>query len=137
MFSQPLQELYDNSFVIIVSILVPMAIDYAKHLNTTYAQFSVYTPYPGTPVFEEFSDKLDVKKYEDFDQYQLVYKHNKLSKKDVRVYLDRAYSSYYTRFFWLTKYLFSFIGTLYSSKIKNDVAKEIERIFKRDIFSFL
>ena len=31
MFSQPLQELYDNSFVIIVSILVPMVIDSAKH----------------------------------------------------------------------------------------------------------
>ena len=30
MFSQPLQELYDNSFVIIVSILVPMVIDSAK-----------------------------------------------------------------------------------------------------------
>ena len=31
MFSQPLQELYDNSFVIIVSILVPMVIDSVKH----------------------------------------------------------------------------------------------------------
>ena len=30
MFSQPLQELYDNSFVIIVSILVPMVIDSTK-----------------------------------------------------------------------------------------------------------
>ena len=30
MFSQPLQELYGNSFVIIVSILVPMVIDSAK-----------------------------------------------------------------------------------------------------------
>ena len=30
MFTQPLQELYDNSFVIIVSILVPMIIDSAK-----------------------------------------------------------------------------------------------------------
>ena len=31
MFTQPLQELYDNSFVIIVSILVPMVLDSAKH----------------------------------------------------------------------------------------------------------
>ena len=28
-----------------------------KKLNTTYAQFSVWTPYPGTPVFEEYKEK--------------------------------------------------------------------------------
>ena len=33
-------------------------IQYAKKLNTTYAQFSVWTPYPGTPIFEKFKDKL-------------------------------------------------------------------------------
>ena len=31
MFSQPLQELYGDSFVIIASTLLPIAIDSAKH----------------------------------------------------------------------------------------------------------
>ena len=36
-------------------------INYAKKLNTTYAQFSVWTPYPGTPVFNEYKDKITAK----------------------------------------------------------------------------
>ena len=29
-------------------------------MNTTYAQFSVWTPYPGTPVYMEYKDKINV-----------------------------------------------------------------------------
>ena len=29
-------------------------IDYAKYLNTSYAQFSVWTPYPGTPIYKKY-----------------------------------------------------------------------------------
>ena len=32
-------------------------IEYAKKLNTTFSQFSVWTPYPGTPVYKEFEKK--------------------------------------------------------------------------------
>ena len=35
-------------------------INYSKKLNTTYAQFSVWTPYPGTPIFNEYKDKITV-----------------------------------------------------------------------------
>ena len=55
-------------------------INYSKKLNTTYAQFSVWTPYPGTPVFSEYKDKINVEKYENFDQYQLVYNQSYLTK---------------------------------------------------------
>ena len=33
-------------------------IEYAKSLNTSFAQFSVWTPYPGTPIFKKFEDKI-------------------------------------------------------------------------------
>ena len=33
-------------------------INYAKKLNTTYSLFNVWTPYPGTPVFNEYKEKL-------------------------------------------------------------------------------
>ena len=35
-----------------------MNTNYAKKLNTTYAQFSVWTPYPGTPIYNEYKDKV-------------------------------------------------------------------------------
>ena len=38
-------------------------INYSKKLNTTYAQFSVWTPYPGTPIFNEYKDKLFYNSY--------------------------------------------------------------------------
>ena len=36
-------------------------INYAKKLNTTFAQFSVWTPYPGTPVFKEYENRIIAK----------------------------------------------------------------------------
>ena len=83
-------------------------INYAKKLNTTYAQFSVWTPYPGTPVFKEYNNKITEEKYENFDQYRLVYKHNIFDKKKIRFFLNKAYSKYYSRLNWFFKYLFFF-----------------------------
>ena len=84
-------------------------INYAKKLNTTYAQFSVWTPYPGTPVFEEFKDKIVADQYQQFDQYNLIYKHKILSKKNIRDLLSKSYSKYYFRINWLLKFLKSII----------------------------
>ena len=84
-------------------------INYSKKLNTTYAQFSVWTPYPGTPVYNEYKDKITAKNYDEFDQYHLVYDHNLFNKKNIRKYLSKAYSSYYLRINWLLKYFRSFI----------------------------
>ena len=84
-------------------------IAYAKKLNTTYAQFSVWTPYPGTPVFKEFENKIIVKEFESYDQYNLIYKHNTLTPKTVRKYLDKAYKKYYSRPNWGFKFIKSFL----------------------------
>ena len=84
-------------------------INYSKKLNTTYAQFSVWTPYPGTPVYMEYKDKINVDKYENFDQYQLVYNHDLFNKSEIRNYLSKAYTAYYLRISWFMKYIKSFI----------------------------
>ncbi len=84
-------------------------ITYAINLNTTYAQFSIWTPYPGTPVYTEYEEKIIKKNYESFDQYSLVYKHNKFDSKQVRKFLDGAYTKYYSRVGWLIKYFKSFL----------------------------
>tara|TARA_B100000965_G_scaffold228829_1_gene191583 strand:- start:2348 stop:3661 length:1314 start_codon:yes stop_codon:yes gene_type:complete len=80
-------------------------IEYAKKLNTAYAQFSVWTPYPGTPIFEKFKDKLITNNFQNFDQYTLVYKHNLFSKNEIKKFLEKCYTSYYFRIKWLFKYL--------------------------------
>lgn len=81
---------------------------YSKKIPSTYAQFSVFTPYPGTPVFEEFKNKIFAKEFESFDQWQLVFQHNILSKEKVRSLLNFAYLSYYLRPTWILRFLRGF-----------------------------
>ena len=89
---------------------IKKTIEYAKHLNTSYAQFSIWTPYPGTPVFLDYKDKIIEKRYEKFTQYELVYKHLLFNKKEIRKYLNDAYSNYYSRFSWLFKFTKGYVG---------------------------
>ncbi len=85
-------------------------INYAKKINSTYSQFSVWTPYPGTPIYEKFRDKIIANKFEDFDQYQLVYKHELFDKLQIRKLLKKSYNSYYLRLNWIYKYIKSFLN---------------------------
>ena len=84
---------------------INQTLNYAIDLNTAYAQFSIWTPYPGTPIFESYKHKIDEKKFESFNQYNLVFKHKKLSKEKMRYLLGKAYSTYYLRPSWLFNYL--------------------------------
>jgi anaerobic magnesium-protoporphyrin IX monomethyl ester cyclase len=83
-------------------------INYALNLNSDYGQFSVFTPYPGTPVFEEYKDKIIAKKYENFTQWRLVFSHDYLTAQDVRDHLSRAYTKYYTHPRWILNKILSF-----------------------------
>ena len=80
-------------------------INYSKKILSTYAQFSVFTPYPGTPVFEEYKDKILTDKYEDFNQWKLIFNHKNLSSREVRSLLNKAYLSYYLNPKWIFYYL--------------------------------
>ena len=80
-------------------------IRYAQKLNTTFSQFSVWTPYPGTPVFKEHENEIIAKKFEEFTQYNLVFKHKVLSAERIRILLGRTYTMYYGRLNWFFKFL--------------------------------
>ena len=80
-------------------------IRYAQRLNTTFSQFSVWTPYPGTPVFKEYENEIVARKFEEFDQYNLVYKHKILSPKRIRILLGKTYTMYYARINWALKFI--------------------------------
>ncbi len=80
-------------------------IHYAQKLNTTFSQFSVWTPYPGTPVFKEYEKEILANKFEEFDQYNLVYKHKILSPERIRILLGKTYTMYYGRISWALKFI--------------------------------
>ena len=80
-------------------------IRYAQKLNTTFSQFSVWTPYPGTPVFKDYENEIVASSFEEFDQYNLVYKHKILSPERIRILLGKTYTMYYARINWALKFI--------------------------------
>jgi anaerobic magnesium-protoporphyrin IX monomethyl ester cyclase len=74
---------------------VNATIDYAIELGTSYAQFSIFTPYPGTPYYDKNKNNLTESRFEMFNQYNLVYKHSNFTKISAKKYLGRAYTKYY------------------------------------------
>ena len=78
-------------------------IKYAKELNTYIAVFSVFTPYPGTPIYLKFKEKITTNKYEDFNQWRLVFEHANITPKEIRELLDHAFTSYYLSIRWFKK----------------------------------
>jgi anaerobic magnesium-protoporphyrin IX monomethyl ester cyclase len=89
-------------------------IDYSVELKNTLAQFSVFTPYPGTPVFKSFEDIVTAQKFEDYNQYNLVFKHKYLDTQKVSKLKSLAYSRFYLRIN-STKFLFLFIKNFFSN----------------------
>ena len=79
-------------------------IDYAKKINSIVTQFTVFTPYPGTPAFKDYEKKIITKKYEDFTMYDLVFKHDNLSKDDIEKLKNEAYQKCYLNPNWIKKY---------------------------------
>jgi len=78
-------------------------LNFSKKISSTYAQFSVFTPYPGTPAFQNYKDKITTSKYEDFNQWKLVFKHDHFNQDKIRELLDFSYRDYYLRFNWIFK----------------------------------
>lgn len=92
-------------------------VKFSKKIKSTYAQFSVFTPYPGTPVFEDYKHKILSKKYEDFTQWELVFEHQNLTKKDIIDLLNYAHKEYYTNPSWAIHYLSNKIKGLYENML--------------------
>ena len=76
---------------------IKQTINYSKKLPNQLVQFSVFTPYPGTPIFKNFKNILIENKYEKFNQYNLIFKHKNFSKEDITRLKNLAYKSYYFR----------------------------------------
>ena len=72
-------------------------IRFARSLDTSVAQFSILTPYPGTVLFEKLKDRLRHRKWRLYDGTHLVFKHERVSYVSMHLLLLWAYVSYYAR----------------------------------------
>lgn len=72
-------------------------IDYALELGSTTAQFNIFTPYPGTPVYREFAGKIIAKEMQEFTQNRLVFRHEQMSGEQIDDFVARANRKFYLR----------------------------------------
>jgi anaerobic magnesium-protoporphyrin IX monomethyl ester cyclase len=78
---------------------IKKTIRFAKELSPRYAQFTLLTPYPGTPLYDE-AQSLGLIAERDWSKYTIVdpvVKHPQISAKNLKRYVDRAYLSFYLR----------------------------------------
>ena len=83
---------------------IKQTINFAKSLNLDYAEFSILTPYPGTPIFN-FAAENDLLLTNDWSKYTAIdpiMKIKGITEKQLRSFFQKAYISFYLRpkFVW-------------------------------------
>src|SRR5579862_6257587 len=84
---------------------VAATIDYATDLGTSFAQFKILTPYPGTPMFKQLEPLLTVTDWEKFDGYTPTFEHPNLTGSELKYLLGAAYRRFYMRPSYLANFL--------------------------------
>jgi len=101
---------------------VAATIDYATDLGSTFAQFKILTPYPGTPMFRQLEPLLTETDWEKFDGYTPTFTHPHLTQRELQFLLGAAY----TRFYMRPSYLANFL------QIQNTVVRDwVSRLDRR------
>lgn len=77
--------------------MIEGTIRFACDLGTTYANFKILTPYPGTPQFKQLKPLVFETDWEKFDGYTLTFNHPNLTPKRARLMIGMAYSRFYGR----------------------------------------
>jgi anaerobic magnesium-protoporphyrin IX monomethyl ester cyclase len=84
---------------------IAATIDYATDLGSTFAQFKMLTPYPGTPMFKQIEPLLSETDWEKFDGYTPTFRHPNLTDRELRFLLGAAYTRFYMRPSYLANFL--------------------------------
>src|SRR5437899_1904513 len=101
---------------------VAATIDYATDLGSTFAQFKMLTPYPGTPMFKQIEPLLTETDWEKFDGFTPTFKHPNLTERELRFLPGAAYKRFYMRPSYLANFL----------KIQNGAVREwVSRMDRR------
>ena len=93
---------------------IAATIDYAIDVASTFAQFKILTPYPGTPMFKQLEPLLTETDWEKFDGYTPTFRHPNLSARELRFLLGASYKRFYIRPSYLADFL----------KIQNTAVRE-------------
>ena len=72
-------------------------IRFAVELDSTYANFKILTPYPGTPQFKQLKALVNESDWEKFDGYTLNFHHPILTPRRARLMLGMCYSRFFLR----------------------------------------
>ena len=84
---------------------IAATIDYSIDLGSTFAQFKILTPYPGTPMFKQLEPLLTETDWEKFDGYTPTFNHPNLTAHELKYLLGTAYKRYYMRPSYLANFL--------------------------------
>ena len=84
---------------------IAATIDYATDLGSTFAQFKILTPYPGTPMFKQLQPLLTESDWEKFNGYTSTFKHPHLTARELKFLLSAAYRRFYMRPSYLANFL--------------------------------
>ena len=80
-------------------------IDYACQLGSTFAQFKILTPYPGTPLWKQMAHLVYERDWEKFDGFTPTFMHPNLAPDELSFLMRAAMSRFYVRPSFVTNYL--------------------------------
>jgi anaerobic magnesium-protoporphyrin IX monomethyl ester cyclase len=105
---------------------IAATIDYATDLGSTFAQFKILTPYPGTPMFKQIEPLLVERDWEKFDGYTPTFAHPNLTERELRYLLGAAYKRFYMRPSYLANFL-----KIQNKAVRDWVSRMDERVNDR------
>jgi len=105
---------------------IAATIDYATDMGSTFAQFKMLTPYPGTPMFKQIEPLLIETDWEKFDGYTVTYKHPNLTTHELQYLLGAAYKRFYMRPSYLANFL-----KIQNQAVRDWVSRMDERVSDR------
>src|SRR6266511_3900361 len=105
---------------------IAATVDYSIDLGSTFAQFKMLTPYPGTPMFKQIEPLLVESDWEKYDGFTPTFKHPNLSERELRFLLGAAYKRFYMRPSYLANFL-----KIQNSAIRQWVSRMDQRVNDR------
>jgi radical SAM superfamily enzyme YgiQ (UPF0313 family) len=105
---------------------IAATIDYATDMGSTFAQFKMLTPYPGTPMFKQIQPILVETDWEKFDGYTPTFRHPNLTDRELRFLLGAAYKRFYMRPSYLANFL-----KIHNTAIREWVSRMDQRVNDR------
>ncbi|MGI0028245.1 MAG: B12-binding domain-containing radical SAM protein [Nitrososphaera sp.] len=91
---------------------IRQTIEYAKHLNTSFAQFTIATPYPGTKFYDQV--KNDIMMNEDWQKYTAytsLLRSDQYTSEELLRFKESAFKEYYLRWAWMSRRMMRVIAS--------------------------